>query len=118
MKKLLIPFALVLLLVSCDKEEQVIPCGTFATVRDLSGLDGCGYVFELEDNSYLVPYFPWFCGTPPIPKEVLAHPLYNFEYVEGKQVYINYEVVPDAVSICMAGPMVTITCLTEIQAQD
>lgn len=93
--------------VSCD---QAVP----ATVRDLSGLDGCGFVFELEDGSKLEPFMLGYCGTPPLPKEVTENPLYNFEWVDGKQVLIGYEVVPDAASICMVGKIVKITCLEEL----
>lgn len=92
---------------SCD---QAVP----ATVRDLSGLDGCGFVFELEDGSKLEPFMLGYCGTPPLPKEVTENPLYNFEWVDGKQVLIGYEVVPDAASICMVGKIVKITCLEEL----
>lgn len=85
-----------------------------ATVRDLSGLDGCGFVFELTDGTKLQPYLLGYCGTPPLPKEVTENPLYQFEWVDGKQVMIAFEEVPDVSGICMVGKFVKITCLEEI----
>jgi len=93
--------------VSCDK-------GVLATVKDLTGLDGCGFVFELEDGSRLEPQMLMFCGTPPLPEEVTENPLYNFQWVDGKQVRIAYEEIPDSMSICMVGKIVKITCIEEI----
>jgi hypothetical protein len=97
--------------------EQVIKrnnCGTLATVRDLRGLDGCGFVFELADGKKLEPLRVFYCGTPPIPKEQMQDPLINFEFVDGKQVKIGYELIEDQASICMVGPVVKITCIEEI----
>jgi len=95
-------------------------CSTPATVRDLTGLDGCGWVFELEDGTRLEPFRVFRCGTPPLSKETTEDPLLDFEFVDGKRVFIDYEIVhqnwherADSVSICMVGPMVRITCITE-----
>jgi hypothetical protein len=103
------------LAVSCDDRMQA-ECedAVLATVKDLSGLDGCGFLFELADGTRLEPQRLFFCGTPPLPKEVTEDPLYNFEFVEGKQVRIGFVEVTDAVSICMAGRIVKITCIEEI----
>jgi hypothetical protein len=111
-------FALIsLLYISCEDDEPVaITCenAALATVKDLTGLDGCGFVFELADGSRLEPQMLWFCGTPPLPKEITENPLYNFQWVDGKKVRIAYEEIPDAASICMVGKIVKITCLEEI----
>lgn len=89
-------------------------CSTYATVRDLTGLDGCGFVFELEDGSRIEPIRQvLFCGTPPLPKEITEDPLYGFEFVEGKVVKISYKETKRA-SICMVGSMVEIICITEV----
>lgn len=107
-----------LVFLSCSEEEATkISCANAvpAIVRDLSGLDGCGYVFELMDGSKLEPFMIGYCGTPPLPKEVTENPLYNFEWVNGKEVLIEYEEVPDAASICMVGKIVKITCIEEIE---
>ena len=102
---------------SCDDEKPgTSGCTTLATVRDRTGLDGCGFVFELTDGSYLEPYRVFFCGTPPLPKEATEDPLYNFAFADGKKVMIGYESCKDCASICMVGQIVKITCLTEIES--
>lgn len=112
MKSLIYPILLLLTLSQCTEETQ-IHCATKATVRDLSGLDGCGFVFELADGTKLEPARMGYCGTPPLPKEVTQDPLLDFEFVDGKEVFISYEQV-QSISICMAGPTVKITCITAI----
>lgn len=72
----------------------------------------------LQDGTYLEPVHYIRCGTPPIPREELEDPLYNFEFVDGKRVLIDYEVPNATASICMVGPIVRITCLSEIEAQE
>lgn len=104
-----------LFLIQCTDNSS--SCSTYATVRDLTGLDGCGFVFELEDGTRLEPQLLFVCGTPPIPKEVTEDPLYNFEFVDGKRVRIAY-VETDQSSICMVGPTVKITCLEEIPVRN
>jgi hypothetical protein len=100
----------------CDEDPMNVSCdeAVFATVRDLTGLDGCGFVFELADGTKLEPQMLGYCGTPPLPKEVTENPLYNFQWVNGKQVRIGFEEVTDAMSICMVGKIVKITCIEEI----
>jgi hypothetical protein len=116
--KNLLPFLLIgLVALACDEEkfDGSVPCneGAEATVRDLTGLDGCGFVFELEDGTRLEPLRLFYCGTPPLPKEVTEDPLYQFEFVAGKKVIIGYESTK-AMSACMVGPVVKITCLEEV----
>lgn len=114
MKNTIAALIITLTLFSCHETcVDPIECDTPATVRDLTGLDGCGWAFELSDGTQLVAMIPvMFCGTPPLPKEITEDPLYNFEWVNGKKVYISYEEV-EAASICMAGPTVKITCISE-----
>jgi hypothetical protein len=112
----LIVFALISVLFGCDTEQQEEPapvCEVNATVRDLRGLDGCGFVFELEDGTRLEPIRVFYCGTPPLAAEIQNDPLFDFEFTEGKRVKISFNVMNDIGSICMAGPSVKITCLTE-----
>jgi len=100
---------------ACDDNLMRVSCndGVRATVRDLTGLDGCGFVFELEDGTRLEPNRIGYCGTPPLPKEITEDPLFNFEFVDGKQVIIGFEEVGGA-SICMVGAIVKINCLEEV----
>ncbi len=120
MKHKLLPIFLIALssftLINCDEEELLhASCdeAVFATVRDLTGLDGCGFVFELADGTKLQPEMIGYCGTPPLPKEVTENPLYDFEWLDGKQVRIGFEEVTDAASACMVGKIVRITCIEE-----
>jgi hypothetical protein len=116
MKKVLVILFFSIALISCEESfDSVVPCheGVEATVRNLTGLDGCGFIFELENGAKLEPLRQLYCGTPPLPKEVTEDPLFDFEWVNGKKVRIGYEETK-ALSICMAGPVVKITCLTEV----
>ena len=121
MKHKLLPIFLIafssFLLLNCDEEQWLrTTCedGVLATVRDLRGLDGCGFVFELANGTKLEPQMLGYCGTPPLPKEITENPLYDFEWVDGKLVRINYEEIPDAASICMVGKIGKITCIEEV----
>src|SRR5687768_16221854 len=121
MKRIFQSIGLILVLAGCTNEGYFpsVPCtqGVEATVRDLTGLDGCGFVFELEDGTRLEPLRMFFSGTMPLPKEVTEDPLYQFEFVEGKKVVIGYETQNDMGSYCMVGPVVKITCLEEVGAE-
>lgn len=113
MKKLIAIIFLVGIFAQCDTVVCSLECQVPATVRDLTGLDGCGFVFELEDGSRLIPWGSiGYCGTGPLPEEVTNNPLYNFEFVDGKEVLIGYVPVEGS-TICMSGELVEITCLTE-----
>ncbi len=101
----------------CADDPMIVSCnkGVFATVRDLTGLDGCGFVFELADGTKLEPIRQFLrCGTPPLPREVTEDPLFNFQFVEGKKVSIGFEEMTEEVSICMVGKVVKINCIEEI----
>lgn len=115
MKNILSLLAVILFVSACsESEELTLTCGTEATVRDLRGLDGCGFVFELNDGTRLIPLISRFCGTPPLPAEVTKDPLYNFEFSDNKKVRIGYVEVTEYASSCMSGKAVKITCLEEI----
>jgi len=115
----LIMLSFLFLLTSC-KHDDVQPesCGIPATVKDYTNLDGCGYVFVLDDGQVLQAYWPGFCGTPPLPKEVTEDPLFNFQYVDGKKVKISYKSVKGVATACMTGELVKITCITEVELQE
>ncbi|MFM8744579.1 MAG: hypothetical protein ACKODM_14805, partial [Cytophagales bacterium] len=72
-------------LAACSKQQvsKRNNCGTLATLRDLRGLDGCGFVFELTDGKKLEPLRMFYCGTPPIPQEQMQDPLINPNYALG-----------------------------------
>lgn len=108
MKKIIV-FAMLLAIAGCAKNNVQPECKSRATVKDLSGLDGCGFVFELEDGTRLEPIIRVYVTAP------TNDPLYGFEFVDGKKVTIDYEISSGA-SACMAGPIVNITCLTEVRS--
>jgi hypothetical protein len=116
MKNIAILLFVSLLLTNCDNES--VPskeCATLATLRDYSSLDGCGYVFELNDGTILLPYYSGiFCGTPPLPKEVTDDPLFNYNFVDGKKVLIGYIETQGLATACMAGKTVKITCIKDV----
>ena len=134
MKNFLFISSILLTLFSCQEDitEWAVyegPCSIPATVIDMTGLDGCGYMIQLENGDLLEPIWRWglFCGTPPLPLEITEDPLYNFEFVDGMHVMIDYDVtkiengmlvIGDSSrefygSICMVGTPVIITCIVE-----
>jgi hypothetical protein len=113
MKRVILFVFLASLFIRCEN-DSIGDCSIPATIRDLTGLDGCGFVLELANGSRLEPERPFiFCGTPPLPKEITEDPLYNFEFVDGKRVRISYYET-NRPSICMVGPTVKITCIEEV----
>ena len=94
MKKL---FFLVLILVLASCAQQHCSHGVPVKMRNLNGLDGCGWVLELTDGSRLEP---------------INLNTYNLNLVEGKKIYVTYEDFPGA-SICMVGKIVKITSVCE-----
>jgi hypothetical protein len=106
-----------LLLSSCsmlgikDEENKRVnreSCGVTATVKDLTGLDGCGKVLELEDGKRLIPFI--FCGTPPLPP---AEDFWLNKAKDGMKVSVSYS-ISEISNICMAGETVTLNCINEI----
>jgi hypothetical protein len=89
-----------------SNEVECTDCSTSAIVKDLTGLDGCGLVFELADGSRLEPIRRTYVQAPK-PEE---DPLYYFELKAGDSVRISYNEEP-AGSICMVGKTVFITCI-------
>lgn len=83
-------------------------CTTIATVIDMTGLDGCGLMFELEDGTRLDPIRREYIQAPSIEED----PLYHFELKAGQHVKISW-VESLGMNICMAGPLVYITCISE-----
>jgi hypothetical protein len=109
---LLLSLALLGTVTSCQKNDLASPnaCGTMATIRDLRGLDGCGFVLELENGERLEPVYDYgWCATPPLPTPTIG----DVEFADGKRVSIAYKVLPDRIGICMVGKIVEITCISE-----
>ncbi len=99
----------------CACEPEAINpanCDNTATVEDFTGLDGCGFLFKLDNGDYLEPVRNiFFCGTPLLTEGYNEDPLSGFELKAGQRVRLGYEDLEDYGSICMNGKAVRITCL-------
>ncbi|WP_149867104.1 hypothetical protein [Solirubrum puertoriconensis] len=89
---------------TCDKNDpeptNCEDCETIATVRNLTGLDGCGYVLELPDGKRLEP-------SGKLWQELVK--------TDGAKVKVSYE--PESRgSICMVGETVRVTCLRSMNS--
>ena len=109
-------YVLILLLVGaamgCSKQTvspQSLACQTKATVKDLSGLDGCSYVLVLESGEQLEPILDAGQPTPTLKGIVLR---------DGMPVTLSYQERTDRVSICMVGKIVEVTCFGELPGAD
>jgi len=96
MKKITQLLAVSLLLFSCSKSHDGMQK---ATLKDLTGLDGCGILIELENGTKLEP-------------TNLSVYSNDVSIEDGKKVWIKYHEVEMA-SICMVGPMIVIDELEE-----
>lgn len=84
-----------LFLFSCNEK----PCenaekGTF---KDMTGLDGCGIMIELNDGKRL---------------EFVNLDDFDITPEDGKKIWVTYEPYAGG-SICMAGDLVKLTCISE-----
>jgi hypothetical protein len=82
------------------------PCFNLATVKDLSGLDGCGFVLELADGTRLIPQRLVYV-QPPDPSQ---DPGFYFNFVDGQKVFFDFRET-EGVDACMAGKLVFLTCI-------
>ena len=102
-------------LTSCNKDtDPVKNCGTPATIRDLRGLDGCGFVLELENGERLEPSPVFECSTDSNNPNLFTMKSSNFtdfNWKDGLKVTIGYRELKDQSSICMVGKTVEITCI-------
>ena len=95
-------FAVIFILffsLNCSDEET--SCEIKATLRDYTGLDGCGFVLVLEEGGVLE--MGAFDEEP------------DFSFDDGMKVRITYEEMSDMASICMVGPIVRVTCMEKIE---
>ena len=77
-------------------------CNLTGTVKDYTGLDGCGLLIVLDNGAVLEP----------------AVIVPNFTLRNGQRVRLAYTVLKDMASICMAGILARIECIEEIPAGD
>lgn len=95
MKSLLFLFSFALLF-SCGDDGDCKK-SIHVKLKNLTGLDGCGWVLLKDDGKYL---------------EVQNFGEYEFEFVEGKEYHVSYKTVEGG-SICMVGEIVEVTCMSE-----
>ncbi len=80
-------------------ETNPCPKSESATLKNLSGLDGCSWVLVLKNGKKLEP--------------TNLKQFENITLEDGKKVSVEYKVLPMAVSICMVGTIVEIICISE-----
>lgn len=91
-------------LIGCEQSS----CETEAMVVDMTGLDGCGLMFQLTDGTRLEPERRTYVTAPSKTED----PLYHFDLKAGQRVKISWE-ESLALSTCMGGRIVFVTCITE-----
>lgn len=97
--KLIYPLVIILLfhLSSCDKCSQC-KRGELATIRDFTGLDGCGWVIVLNNGENLEP------------KNLHS---FGLDLKDGMKIKVKYHEEWGA-SVCMMGKLVEIDCIKEM----
>jgi hypothetical protein len=96
MKKILLFTALSFLIFSCSKSHEGM---TKATIKDYTGLDGCGMVIELENGDEIEP-------------SNLNSFSSSISITDGQKIWVKYHEIGGA-SICMVGPSVEIDEMEE-----
>jgi hypothetical protein len=96
MKKILLFSALSFLVFSCSKSHEGM---TKATIKDFTGLDGCGMLIVLENGDEIEP-------------SNLNNFSSSVSISDGQKVWVKYHEI-GAMSICMVGPTVEIDDLEE-----
>lgn len=93
----LIIFSVILsVFTACNPSKKISnQCSTEGTLRDMTGLDGCKFLIELEDGSRLNP---------------VEYSVKSFNFEDGQQIRFSYEKV-ETMNVCMAGQTVKVTCL-------
>lgn len=86
-------------------------CKVPATVRDITGLDGCSFVLELNNGERLIPLMETSFAEP---QSITVKVNGNFHtFMEGQKVLINY-VADNRPNICMAGQSIIISCIKQL----
>lgn len=96
--------AIALLAFTCNSNKNSVGphnCKTTAVVKDFTGLDGCGLLIVLDNGDKLLP-------------AKMSNP--NFKLQDGQKIRLNYTVLEDAMSICMAEKAsIEITCIELVE---
>ena len=113
--KNLIAIAFILFVFTSCEDDIGDPCNQYATVVDMTGFDGCGFVLITPSGEKYEPVWRWgWCATPPMPEDYENDPLVDFELQDGQKVRFSFE-LSNTYSICMVGTPVIVTCIEEIE---
>ena len=94
----LLILALISMAGTCKEQmNQNQECNTHGLVVDMTGLDGCGLMIQLDNGNRL---------------EVVGLPENAEPLKAGEELWFSYEEAQDMASICMAGKMVNISCIS------
>jgi|AntRauTorckE5430_2_1112549.scaffolds.fasta_scaffold01148_5 hypothetical protein len=80
---------------SCTPKISPDGCSTEGTMRDMTGLDGCKFLIELDDGKRLNP---------------VEYSVKASDFEDGQRIRFAYEVV-EVMNVCMSGQTVKVTCL-------
>lgn len=88
-----------LVIPSCNtaKDSGDDQCKHSGTVKDYTGLDGCKWMIEMSNGEKLQPISETGEALP---------------FFDGQLIKFSYKEVKDGMSICMAGKMVRLTCIS------
>ena len=99
MRSKILLFALILFasgsLAACSKDK--CKDSEKAKLVDMTGLDGCTFMLELNSGDRL---------------EVINWGDWEVHKEDGKKIWVSYK-ESEGASICMAGKMVEVTCITD-----
>ena len=91
----IVVFLAILFIFSCQKED-ILPSKGYedVTLKNLTGLDGCGFVFATNNNSKSLE--PINLGD------------FLINYKDGDKFWLKYKIAEGQRSICMVGDIITI----------
>lgn len=96
----IIGYGIILFISSCEKSDNDSPKSyESGKLKNLTGLDGCSWVIELDDKSKLEP---------------LNLDVFDLELVENKEIKFKYHERTDLGSFCMVGVVVEIDEIKDI----
>ncbi|OIQ29734.1 MAG: hypothetical protein BM564_05890 [Bacteroidetes bacterium MedPE-SWsnd-G2] len=94
---LLLCLAVTFTTVACKENKKTkCPNGVSATVKDMKGLDGCSWIFELEDGTNVQPF---------------NLDEFEFHFEDLQKIVVSYTEDKGMAGICMMGPMVRVSCI-------
>lgn len=101
--KLVLSIYLIAMITSCSliknkKSNPQCPNQVSGILVDMSGLDGCGWMIQLENQSKLNP---------------TNLEDFNISLENNKNINFSYSENSDLMNVCMAGTIVDIICITD-----